>query len=101
MKGKEENLKFYTDEVAIDQTRHAVSAGGRMTRKRTVYNLRNAAKDRLSDYWLQYIDEMQFIYLSGVPGINRFEVDSRLTSHLAVQDRLHLGEWRAAFRMPK
>lgn len=70
VKGREENLKFYTDEVAIDQTRHAVSAGGRMTRKRTAHNLRNVAKDRLSDYWSQYIDELTFIYLSGARGIN-------------------------------
>jgi N4-gp56 family major capsid protein len=82
VKGKEENLKFYTDEVAIDQTRHAVSAGGRMTRKRTAHNLRAVAKDRLSDYWSQYIDEMHFIYLSGARGINQdFIEDADWTGH--------------------
>lgn len=82
VKGREENLKFYTDEVAIDQTRHAVSAGGRMTRKRTAHNLRNVAKDRLSDYWSQYIDELNFIYLSGARGINEdFIEDPDWTGH--------------------
>lgn len=71
LEGKEENLKFYTDEVVIDQVRKAVSCGGRMTRKRTAHDLRKVAKDRASDYWAKYCDEMMFIYLSGARGINR------------------------------
>ena len=70
VKGKEENLRFYSDEVIIDQMRHPVSAGGRMSRKRTIHDMRKIAKDRLSDYWKQYLDEMMFIYLSGARGIN-------------------------------
>ena len=71
LEGKEENLRFFTDEVMIDQTRHAVSAGGQMTRKRTSINLRQTAKNRLSDYWSIFMDEMMFIYLSGARGINK------------------------------
>lgn len=70
LKGNEEALKFFTDEVIIDQLRKSVSAGGKMTRKRTSHDLRKVAKDRLSDYWAQYIDEMKFIYMSGARGIN-------------------------------
>ncbi len=70
LEGKEEQLKFFTDEVAIDQVRKAVSAGGTMTRKRTAHNLRQTAKDRASDYWAQYLDEIMFIYLSAARGIN-------------------------------
>lgn len=70
LEGKEEALKFYTDEVNIDQARKAVSAGGRMTRKRTEHNLRQVAKMRLSDYWSRFMDEMMFMYLSGARGIN-------------------------------
>ncbi|MCE7797861.1 N4-gp56 family major capsid protein [Sphingobium sufflavum] len=82
VKGKEESLKFYTDEVAIDQLRHPVSAGGKMTRKRTIHNLRQIAKARLSDYWSQYIDELHFIYLSGARGINEdFLEDTDYTGH--------------------
>lgn len=95
VKGKEENLKFYTDEVAIDQTRHAVSAGGRMTRKRTAHNLRNVAKDRLSDYWSQYIDELSFIYLSGARGINEdfiedFDFAGHAGNPIDAPDALHI-----------
>ena len=70
VKGKEENLRFYSDEVIIDQTRKSVSAGGRMTRKRTAHDMRVVAKNRLGDYWSKYMDELMFIYLSGARGIN-------------------------------
>lgn len=68
--GKSEELKFATDEVKIDQMRAPVSAGGRMTRKRTLHDLRRVARDRLGDYWSRFLDEMMFIYLSGARGIN-------------------------------
>lgn len=70
LEGKEESLKFYTDEVNIDQARKAVSAGGKMTRKRTVHNLRTIARGRLGDYWSRFMDELMFMYLSGARGIN-------------------------------
>ena len=68
--GKSEELKFATDEVKIDQMRAPVSAGGRMTRKRTLHDLRRVARDRLGDYWSRFLDEMMFIYLSGARGTN-------------------------------
>lgn len=70
VEGKEENLRFYSDQVKIDQVRHAVSAGGRMSRKRTVHNIRRIARDRLGDYFYKFTDELLFIYLSGARGIN-------------------------------
>lgn len=70
LEGKEENQRFYTDEVVVDQARHAVSAGGKMTRKRTSHNLRGNARRLLSDYWAKVIDEMTFVYLTGARGIN-------------------------------
>lgn len=70
VKGKEEQLRFYTDEVIIDQLRHPVSAGGRMSRKRSIHDMRKIAKDRLAEYWRTYLDEMKFIYLSGARGMN-------------------------------
>ena len=82
VKGSEENLKFYTDEVIIDQTRKPVSAGGRMTRKRTAHDLRKIAKARLGDYWSKYLDELFFMYLSGGRGINEDYIeDTDFTGH--------------------
>ena len=71
LEGKEENLRFYTDQVRIDQVRHSASAGGRMSRKRTVHNIRRLARDRLGDYFYKFLDEVLFIYLSGARGINK------------------------------
>ncbi|MBU9386634.1 N4-gp56 family major capsid protein [Burkholderia multivorans] len=70
VEGKEENLRFFTDKVMIDQVRKSVSAGGRMSRKRTVHNIRRIARDRLGDYFYKFTDELLFIYLSGARGIN-------------------------------
>lgn len=70
LEGKEESLKFYSDEVIIDQVRHAVSAGGKMSRKRTAHDMRLVAKGRLGDYFARLVDELFFIYLSGARGIN-------------------------------
>lgn len=74
--GTEEDLKFFSDEVAIDQMRHPVSLGGRMTRKRTAHDLRTIGKNRLSDYWAKFMDEMHFIYVSGARGANEDFLES-------------------------
>ncbi len=70
LEGKEENLRFFSDEVIVDQMRHSVSAGGRMSRKRTVHDTRVVARNRLSDYWKEYVDWLCFCYISGARGVN-------------------------------
>lgn len=95
LKGKEESLKFYTDEVVIDQVRHAASAGGKMSRKRTKHDLRTVAKGRLGDYFARLVDELFFIYLSGARGINEdFIEDTSYTgfagNSLQVPDSDHI-----------
>jgi N4-gp56 family major capsid protein len=70
LEGQEEDLKFYTDAVYIDQMRGGVNTGGRMTRKRTLHNLRTIAKRRQSEWWARCFDEIFFMYLSGSRGVN-------------------------------
>jgi N4-gp56 family major capsid protein len=70
LRNKEEDLKFYTDSVYIDQARGGVNSGGRMTRKRTIHDLRKIARVRQSEWWARVFDELFFIYLSGARGIN-------------------------------
>ncbi|PIM52092.1 N4-gp56 family major capsid protein [Roseateles chitinivorans] len=70
LEGKEEAQKFYTDQIYIDQARCGVNTGGRMTRKRTLHNLREKAKRQQSNWWARLQDELLFIYLSGNRGIN-------------------------------
>lgn len=65
LEGKEEDLKFYTDNVYIDQARGGVNTGGRMTRKRTIHDLRKVARARQSEWWARIFDELFFLYLSG------------------------------------
>lgn len=70
LENKEEKLEFYTDAVFVDQMRGGVNTGGRMTRKRTLHNLRDVAKKRQSEWWARVFDELFFIYLSGARGTN-------------------------------
>lgn len=70
LEGKEESQKFYTDQIYIDQARCGVNAGGRMTRKRTLHNLREKAKMQQASWWARFQDELLFTYLSGARGIN-------------------------------
>lgn len=70
LEGKEEAQKFYTDTIYIDQARCGVNTGGKMTRKRTLHNLREKARFQQSGWWARLRDEIRFIYLSGARGIN-------------------------------
>lgn len=68
--GNGDQLRFGQDKVYIDQARKPVSCGGRMTRKRTVHNLRTVGRNRLKEYWGRWFDEQIFIYGSGARGVN-------------------------------
>lgn len=70
VEGKEEQLRFYSDKVEIDQVRKAVSAGGKMSRKRTEHDLRRTARDRLKSFWSKFNDELHFMTLAGSRGHN-------------------------------
>ena len=68
--GKEGELKFATDNVFIDQGRSGTNSGGRMTRKRTLHDLREVARARESEWWARNFDELHFMYISGSRGSN-------------------------------
>lgn len=70
LRGNEEDLKFYTDNLYIDQQRHGVNTGGKMSRKRTIHDMRDIARTRQSEYWARLFDETIFCYLSGARGVN-------------------------------
>ena len=76
VEGSAEALTFYTDEVKIDQARKGASAAGRMSRKRTLHNLRRIARDRTSEYVAQWIDEGFFVYLSGDSTLSAINQDA-------------------------
>lgn len=70
LRGNEEDLKFYTDSVSIDQARGGVNTGGKMTRKRTLLDLRKIARARQTEWWARVFDELFFMYISGRRGTN-------------------------------
>lgn len=70
LRGNEEDLKLYTDSISIDQARGGVNTGGKMTRKRTIHDLRKIARARQTEWWARVFDELFFMYLSGRRGIN-------------------------------
>lgn len=70
LRGKEEALKNFSDKVSIDQVRCGVNAGGRMSRKRTLHDLRSIARQKMAEWWARWMDEVTFIYGSGARGIN-------------------------------
>ncbi len=70
LRGKEEDLKFYTDSVSIDQARGGVNTGGKMSRKRTLHDLRKIARARQTEWWARVFDELFFMYMSGRRGTN-------------------------------
>ena len=70
LRGNEEELKFYTDSLYIDQLRGGVNTGGKMSRKRTIHDMRAISRVRQSEWWARLFDETLFMYLSGARGIN-------------------------------
>lgn len=70
LEGNEENLDSYTDDILINQVRHGVDAGGKMTQKRTVNNLRVIAKEKLAQWHAQKFDSVMATTLGGARGVN-------------------------------
>jgi N4-gp56 family major capsid protein len=70
LRGKEERLQFYTDNLFIDQLRGGVNGGGKMTRKRTIHDMRKISRVRQSEWWSRLFDETIMIYLAGARGVN-------------------------------
>lgn len=70
--GTEEALRYLQDSVRIDQVRCGVNAGGRMTRKRTLHDIRSQARTKMGEWWARWGDEILFMYLAGARGVNKF-----------------------------
>jgi N4-gp56 family major capsid protein len=70
LKGKEEALKNYSDKVSIDQVRCGVNGGGKMSRKRTLHDLRSIARQKMAEWWARWLDETTFVYQAGLRGVN-------------------------------
>jgi N4-gp56 family major capsid protein len=65
LEGQEEALTTYADKVLIDQLRHAVNVGGRMTQQRVPFELREEGRLGLQDWWANRLDTAFFNHLCG------------------------------------
>jgi len=64
MKGNEAPLTYYQDSVQINQLRQAHQFD-QMSQQRTLHNMRQDAKENLSDWWANTLDTYMFRYLCG------------------------------------
>jgi N4-gp56 family major capsid protein len=65
LEGNEEALSVYTDNVFIDQLRHAVRSEGKMSEQRVPFEVRAEARDGLADWWADRIDSAFFNQIAG------------------------------------
>ena len=75
LEGNEEALQTFTDDLLIDQLRHAVRSDGKMTEERIHFSIRNEARDGLSDWWSDRIDTAFLNHAGG----NTAQADLRFT----------------------
>lgn len=80
LEGNEESLVTFTDDVFINQLRHAVRSGGKMTEQRIPFSIREEARMGLQDWWADRYDDWFMNQLSG----NTDESDTRYTGNQAV-----------------
>lgn len=75
LEGNEEALSFYSDDITINQLRHAVRSEGKASEQRVPYSMREEARDALADWWAARYDQAFFNQICGVS----WETDTRLT----------------------
>ena len=68
LEGREEPLTSSTMDVSINQYRHAGNAGGKMSQKRTKWDLRRVVLKNLSDWFARLEDQLCLIHMSGARG---------------------------------
>lgn len=65
LEGNEEPLTTYTDNLFVDQLRHAVRSGGKMTEQRIPWKIREEAMMGLKDWWAGRLDTSFFNQICG------------------------------------
>jgi len=65
LEGNEEALETYTDNLVIEQLRHAVRSKGKMSEQRVTFDHREEAKDGLKDWWSDRWDDWFFNQICG------------------------------------
>lgn len=79
LQGQEESLSVYSDALFVDQLRHAVNVGGRMSQQRVPFEVREEARLGLQDWYAGRFDTCFINQLSG----NTVQTDTRFTGNNA------------------
>ena len=79
LEGNEEALATYSDSILINQLRHAVRSGGKMSEQRIPFSVREEARMGLQDWWADRIDQSLINQLCGVSS----QSDTRYTGNNA------------------
>lgn len=79
LEGNEERLITHTDNLIIDQLRHAVRSKGKMTEQRIPFSIREEARMALQDWWSDRWDMWFFNQLAGYTT----QTDTRYTGNQA------------------
>lgn len=66
--GRGEDLSMASFELRVQQGRHMVDAGGRMSQKRTAHNLRASARVMMGSYYNTLQDQLATVHLAGARG---------------------------------
>lgn len=65
LEGNEESLTTFTDDLVINQLRHAVRSDGKMTEQRIPYTIREEAMQGLADWWSDRWDTWFYNHVCG------------------------------------
>lgn len=68
LEGQEEDLSTFTDDLKINQLRHAVRSKGKMSEQRIPWKHRKEAMQGLRDWWAVRMDRWAFVQLCGYTG---------------------------------
>lgn len=66
--GRGASLSYASDDLKIDQGRTMVESGGRMTRQRTMHDLRAVSRSLLTPYYGRLEDQLMLVHLAGARG---------------------------------
>lgn len=68
LSGRMMSLDRSSMDIKIDQIRAGVDTGGRMTRQRTIHDLRTVGRAGLVGYWMRMRDQIALVHAAGARG---------------------------------
>jgi N4-gp56 family major capsid protein len=88
LENAEEAIATYSDDVTIDQKRNAIRLKGRMSERRTAYNQRMVAKELLTTWLAENVDQDIFTAIDLSPSTSIYAGAATSTATVAVGDYL-------------